>query len=343
MIETKNINTLIIEGPECQFKYDLINAVHDYYKGQYLVLTHGDIYEHVYATKNNITPVKHTHGMSILYLVCNHINDELAKESQLYLDEAKKLKDIYDIVRLDIVDENIHGLVSKIINIVRLSVEQKLDKFADEKINTFNEMYVKACNKYGLTWRSIDNQPYLNNRQIMVDNLYYNGSYETYEDKSIPDNLLYSAAYTNTKSCNLTEFLKKEYDVQYPINSKILYRKDAKDYMLATIKSSSLYTLHSEYIDEFTKNCTPIEKSNIHTFNKAFGDNYIKELSKAKATIITNRDIAQIELMTARWYESVMANCVIFVDRETDPKNKVLSQIYGKDSQYIDLLTVDPE
>ena len=76
---------------------------------------------------------------------------------------------------------------------------------------------------------------------------------------------------------------------------------------------------------------------------KVFGDDYIKELSKAKATIITNRELAHTEMMTARWYEAVLANTVIFADYITDPHSKVLKQIHGNDERLINKLTVIPE
>ena len=48
-------------------------------------------------------------------------------------------------------------------------------------------------------------------------------------------------------------------------------------------------------------------------------------------------------MMTARWYEAVLANTVIFVDKITDPHCKVLKQIHGNDERLIDKLTVIPE
>ena len=47
--------------------------------------------------------------------------------------------------------------------------------------------------------------------------------------------------------------------------------------------------------------------------------------------------------MTARWYEAVLANTVIFVDKITDPHSKVLKQIHGDNEELIDMLTVIPE
>ena len=177
----------------------------------------------------------------------------------------------------------------------------------------------------------------------MADYQYHNGSYETYDDKSIPNTLLYSAAYTNTKSLHLKDFMKKKYDVQYPINSKIKYRPDAKEYIKEALKGLTLYTSKSTYIDELVSDCTNEEKERMFTFDKAFGDDYIREISQAKTTVITNCEFAHTEMMTARWYEAVIANCIIFVDADTDPKQKVLKQIYGNNSMYVSLLTVTPD
>lgn len=344
MLKNRQFNTLIVEGPDTEFKQQFMQQVHDYFKGQYLVMTHGDIYEQVYALKNGITPVRHTHGAQVLYVLFYFIEDEnneqQKKELKLYenvdrqllVDEYKTMR----VVRKDTLKETVCEFCQRFFFKHLLHTDES-------EYNNFNKMYSEGCKKYDLRWNVVDNQPYLYNRQIMADYQYHNGSYETYDDKSIPDTLLYSAAYTNTKSCKLEDFLKKKYDVQYPINSKIKYREDAKDYIKKTIKSLTLYTSKSQYIDEVVSDYSDNERKNVYTFDKVFCDDYIVELSKAKTTIITNREFAHTEMMTARWYEAVLANCIIFVDEKTDPNNKVLKQIYGKNSKYIQLLTVTPE
>lgn len=341
MLKNRQFNTLIVEGPDCELKQQFIEKLHDYFQGQYLVITHGDLYEQVYALKHNIVPTRHTHGMQVKYILFDieQDNEEYMKELSLYKKVVKKLPaseyDIVNIAKKDTLNETVGDIG------FRISFENSIR--SDEEFNKFNLMYKTGCEKYRLNWKVVDDQPYLNDRQIMADYQYHNGSYETYTDKSIPDTLLYSAAYTNTKSCHIADFMKKKYDVQYPINSKIKYRPDAQDYIKAIIKSLTLYTSKSSYVDEIVSDCTNEEKAKIHTFDKVFCDDYIKELSQAKTTIITNREFAHTEMMTARWYEAVLANCVIFVDEQTDPESKVLKQIYGKNSMFIQMLTVTPE
>lgn len=342
MLVNKQFNTLIVEGPESELKHQFMQKLHDTFNGRFLVVTHGDIYEQVYAMKNNLVSIRHTHGAQVKYILFD-ISDgteECDKELSIYKKVMHTLPsnefDVMNIVHRDSID--------KIVNDVsfRLDMEFRHDD-NESDFNEFNKMYSNGCKKFGLKWHVIDNQPYLYNRQIMADYQYHNGSYETYDDKTIPDTLLYSAAYTNTKSLRREDFMKKKYDIQYPINSKIKYRTDAKEYIKETVKSLTLYTSKSSYIDEVVFDCTEEEKNRIFTFDKVFCDDYIKELSHAKATVITNREFAHTEMMTARWYEAVIANCVIFVDELTDPQHKVLKQIYGNYSKFVEMLTVTPE
>lgn len=341
MLINKQFNTLIVEGPDCELKQQFMEMLHDYFEGQYLVVTHGDIFEHVYAKKRHLVPVRHTHNAQVKYVFFNKSDStvEGEKELSIYCYAVHSLlKDEYDIVHIDwadTLDETVHNTAVKI--------NAKFVHENDTEFNEFNRMYSKGCEQFNLKWRVIDNQPYLFNRQIMADYQYHNGSYETYDDKSIPDTLLYSAAYTNTKSLHLDDFMKKKYDIQYPINSKIKYRPDAQEYIKEAIKGLTVYTSKSTYIDELVSDCSNEEKERIFTFDKVFGDDYIRELSLAKATVITNCEFAHTEMMTARWYEAVIANCIIFVDADTDPKQKVLKQIYGNNSMYVSLLTVTPD
>lgn len=341
MLINSQFNTLIVEGPESELKQQFMQKLHDTFKGRFLVITHGDIYEQVYAMKHKLVPVRHTHGAQIKYIIFD-ISDgteECNEELSLYK-EAMHMLPTNEFNIMNIVCRN---SIDKIVNDVAFRLDMEFRHEDDVEFNEFNEMYSKGCEKFDLKWHVIDNQPYLYNRQIMADYQYHNGSYETYDDKTIPDTLLYSAAYANTRSINYKDFICKKYDVQYPINSKIKYRPDAKEYIKETVKSLTLYTSKSSYIDKATADCNEKEKHRIFTFDKVFCDDYIKELSKAKATVITNREFAHIEMMTARWYEAVLANCIIFVDKQTDPHSKVLKQIYGDYSKFVEILTVTPE
>lgn len=341
MLINKQFNTLIVEGPDCELKQQFMNKLHDYFEGQYLVVTHGDIFEHVYAEKRHLVPVRHTHGAQVKYVFFDKSDYTVEGEEELSIYRnavCSLLKDEYDIVHIkwaDTLDETVCNVAS--------SINTEFEHEDDSEFNVFNKLYSKGCENYDLKWYVIDNQPYLFNKQIMADYQYHNGSYETYDDKSIPNTLLYSAAYTNTKSLHLKDFMKKKYDVQYPINSKIKYRPDAKEYIKEALKGLTLYTSKSTYIDELVSDCTNEEKERMFTFDKAFGDDYIREISQAKTTVITNCEFAHTEMMTARWYEAVIANCIIFVDADTDPKQKVLKQIYGNNSMYVSLLTVTPD
>lgn len=341
MLINKQFNTLFVEGPDCELKQQFMKMLHDYFEGQYLVVTHGDIFEQVYAKKQHLVPVRHTHGAQVKYIFFDKSDNTVEGEKELlfYKNAMHSLPsteyDVMNIVWKNTLAETVYD--------VGFRINTEFKHKDDTEFNEFNKLYRKGCEKYDLEWHVIDNQPYIFNRQIMADYQYHNGSYETYDDKSIPDTLLYSAAYTNTKSIRHENFMKKKYDIQYPINSKIKYRPDAKEYIKEAVKSLTLYTTKSSYIDEIISDCSEKEKNRIFTFDKAFCDNYIRELSQAKVTIITNREFAHTEMMTARWYEAVLANCIIFVDKQTDPNSKVLKQIYGNYSKFIEMLTVTPE
>lgn len=342
MLINKQFNTLIVEGPESELKQQFMQKLHDTFEGRFLVITHGDIYEQVYAMKHNLIPVRHTHGAQVKYILFDmsdgtkECDDELSLYKKVMFALPASEFDVMNIVHKDTIDDIAFDIS------FRLDMEFRHDDNENE-FNEFNKMYSLGCKQFGLKWHVIDNQPYLCNRQIMADYQYHNGSYETYDNKTIPDTLLYSAAYSNTKSIRYEDFMQKKYDVQYPINSKIKYRPDAEDYIKETIKSLTLYTSKSSYIDEVVSDCTEEKKNKIFTFDKVFCDDYIKELSQAKVTVITNREFAHTEMMTARWYEAVIANCIIFVDMYTDPQSKVLKQIYGDYSEFVKMLTVTPE
>jgi hypothetical protein len=77
--------------------------------------------------------------------------------------------------------------------------------------------------------------------------------------------------------------------------------------------------------------------------SRVFGNGFIEELSRAKFTVYCSRDLAYLELQTARLYESILANEIVFVDAETDRDNKILKQIYSNDEASQQLFRVTPE
>lgn len=330
----KNVSIIFIEN----WHYD-IDCADDFIKelsrslnNRFLIKLGGDVTEYVKAEREGRVPNKYLHNVPALHIVLFEKSSfEYAYNQNLrYVHAAEVLKNEYHIITIDHTDMILDELKVEIVKRVKEFVK-KLPK--DKEINAFNELYKKGAEKYGLKVTVRDNQPYLENQMFMADFQYHNGLYETFEDKSMPDTLLYVAAYENTT----TNTEGKQFDFQYPINSKILFRPEVRDYVKHISDSLTLTTTESHYLDDVAN------MKNVNMFGKVFGDDYIKELSKAKATIITNRELAHTEMMTARWYEAVLANTVIFVDKITDPHCKVLKQIHGNDERLIDKLTVIPE
>jgi hypothetical protein len=158
--------------------------------------------------------------------------------------------------------------------------------------------------------------------------------FETYTNKTIPHNLLFSAAYSMTNMTDINDFYDREIDFVYPINSKIKFRPEIWAYLQELLKHHIVLTTKSDYLQS-------LDMSNLAMFDKVFGDGYIKQLSRAKATVYSSRELAHIEMMTVRCYESVLADNIIFVDEQTDPQHKILTQIYKDDTEMIEQLTVN--
>jgi hypothetical protein len=330
----KNVSLIFIEycEPNDRFMSRLTTDVSYKLDDRYLVKYDGDITEFVRAEREHRVSNKYLHNVPALHVVLYNKNSNgvLNEHNAAYIRAAVLLKDEYNTIIIDISNMFYDEIVNTITNEIKKFVSELP---IDKELNSFNELYKKGAEKYGLKVTVRDNQPYLENQMFMADFQYHNGLYETFEDKSMPDTLLYAAAYSNTE----TDTKNKTIDFQYPINSKILFRPEVKDYVKYISDSLTLLTTESHYLDDVAK------MKNVTMFGKVFGDDYIKQLSRAKATIITNRELAHIEMMTARWYEAVLANTVIFVDKITDPQCKVLKQIHGNDKQLIDKLTVIPK
>lgn len=330
----KNVSIIFIENwnydADCESYF--FNSIRRKLNNRFLIELNGDVTEYVKAEHEGRVPNKYLHNVPALHVVLyeKSSNEYVYNNNLKYIHAAEVLKNEYNIITIDHTDMVSDELEDEIVKRVKEFVE-KLPK--DKEINAFNELYKKGAEKYGLKVTVRDNQPYLENQMFMADFQYHNGLYETFEDKSMPDTLLYAAAYENTT----TNTEGKQFDFQYPINSKILFRPEVKYYIKHISDSLTLTTTESHYLDDVAN------MKNVNMFGKVFGDDYIKKLSKAKATIITNRELAHTEMMTARWYEAVLANTVIFADYITDPHSKVLKQIHGNDEQLIDKLTVVPE
>lgn len=345
-MKSKYITHLIFEGTDGIGKNTLEHEVWKTFDFKYKTYARGELSDYVYAKVYNREFISTQRGLPFLYvlLTCdeNQIaqrimqrgkeeDDELQfelekiEQQKLFIDAANKFKNDYHIIIVDITNLNIKEATDKIHNEVEKYINELKN---DDEINPFNVLYETGAKKYGMTWSVKNNQPFLNDVMVMADAQLHNGMYETYTNhKTCPDTLLYSLGYSKNN-------VKKEklYDFCYPINSKILVRPEIRSYIdVITKANKTILTTDSKYIPQ---------DENIVRFPKKFGDSYIKEIATAKATIYCARDLAYLELLTARCYEAIMSNQVLFVDSKTDPENKILTQIYGK-SSIKDLLYVD--
>lgn len=349
-MKSKYITTIIFEGTDGVGKDTLSFAVWKRLNFKYHVYVRGEISDYVYAKKFNRPIITTQNGLPFLYVVLTaskeHLirniekrekrletkEEELAKmkDNELFLQAANELKHLYHIVVVDVSDLSIEDATSKLLAEISSYVNNMQN---DREINEFNEMYRLGCHRAGYRFTVKGNQPFINDIMVMADAHLHNGIFETYSNKQCPHNLLFSFAY----KYGHIKLAHKHLDFVYPINSKVLQRPEVYDYLTAFCKADkTVLTTDSIYLPH-----TP----NMYFIPKIFGDDYIFQLSQARATIYTSRDLANLKMMTVRAYESVIAENVIFVDKLTDKDCEILKQIYTNenDKWIIDLLYVTPE
>ena len=335
-MKSKFITHIILEGCDGVGKDSIMNKLWPMYNFKYRVMMRGELSDYVYAKKYNREFISTQRGLPFLYVLIikspeqikqqiisrgEDVENELKKlaDQQLFIKYANIFKQDYHIIIVDVTDLNVEEGAEKVFN-------ETLKYINDLKIedtpNEFNKMYIKGAEKLGLNWTVRNNQPFLNGTMIMADAQLHNGRFETYDNRTIPHNLIFSLGYDYECKNDIKEFYSRKYDFAYPINSKILVRKEIYRYIEALYSNElSLVTTDSQYIPTFV---------NIYKKPKVFGDDYIKMLSSSKATFYCSRDLTYLEMMTVRCYEAVRANQIIFVDKLTDPECKILKQIHHK-------------
>lgn len=343
-MKSKYITTIILEGANGVGKSEAILQLFKLYNYRYMVYHRGEMSNLLYANKYN-RPFSQTQcGLPFLHilLICDKkeleyriknrgqdVKSELDKinEQDEFIKLAEDMKNDYHILILDTTNLSIEE--------VGLKLKEMIDNYVnnlkeDETLSEWNVMYDRGCKKLGIKFAARDNQLYFNNILTMSEYTLQNGVYETYTNKSYPDNLIFMMGYSD--EINLKE---KDLDFSYVINSKILKRPEVYEYYKVW-SDSGLKFLTSDN-DAFIK-----EYNGRVKMNRVFGDDFIKELSRAKATVYTSRDLASRKLQTARLYESIRAQEIVFVDKLTDKDNEILNQIYD-DKKFIELLSVTPE
>lgn len=347
-MKTKYITTLVLEGANGVGKSTLTLELFKLYNYRYMIYHRGELSNLLYAKKYN-RPFSQTQcGLPFLHILLTCDKKELAQrimqrggenddEVQLELNKIDEQNDFVDLaLRLGndyhIIIFNTTGMTP---SESAIKLKDIIDDYikslpVDEKMSEWNEMYLKGCQKLGIEFKSRDNQLYFNDILTMSEYTLQNGVYEMYTDKTYPDNLIFMKGYSDD-----IELMDKELDFAYIINSKILKRKEVYDYY-KVFDDNNLKFLTSD-----NNTYIPLYKNRV-TMERAFGDNFIKQLSRARATVYCSRDLATRKLQTARLYEGIRAKQIVFVDKLTDINNEMLKQIYDR-QDLIDLLSVTPE
>ncbi len=338
----KNVHNLVIEGPDGVGKTTLIMGLFKRYNYRYMCYHRGELSNYIFAKKYGRPFTATQRGLPFLNIVLLCEPEQLSKriidrgdgtdelnkvnDNNLFKSYAEKFKNDYDIFIIDTTNLSAQDVLNEVCN----ELERRFEEDAkDSEISEWNKRYEIACKKYNLDFKVIDNQPYIEGKPIMVESTLHNGLYETFTDKRFPDNLLYSLAYEH-KYRNTP----KKYTFNYVINSKIKRRPEIYDYY-HTIASNGFQCLISD---------NPLIKDNkkLIRMGRVFGEEFIDALSQTEATVYCARDLEYLKLQTARLYESILANNIIFVDKLSDTQCDILKAIHGDDIDLINLLYVTP-
>ena len=352
-MKSKNITHIILEGCDGVGKDTIKDEIWRAYNFQYRVYCRGEISDYVYAKKFNRKFISTQRGLPFLYVVLigdeeiieKHIKEraerlswpsyllekELEKisDNKLFEKYAMLLSKEYHILTIYCKDKDIHTLCAEIYD---KTTEYINNLSTDIELTPFNKQYKLGCDKLKIKFDVRDNQPYMDNIRIMADAHLHTGAFETFDNKDIPHNLIFCCGYDIELS---NKKVPKTVDFAYPINSKILQRLEVYEYYTEFEKNKiSFLVTDSIYVPNYNY---------ARRMSKCFGNEYITRLAIAKATIYTARDLVDIEMMTCRLYEGILANQIVFVDKLSDPNCKILKNIYKDNERLINFLYVTPE
>ena len=351
-MKANNIFSLIIDGADGCGKTSLNIMCQKRTNFELLAYDRGELSYYVYAKKFNRTFVPTMRGLPIciVFLKCEEkvlaqriierakklswseeqLNEELKKveDEKLFEQAAKDFENDYNILTIDVSYKSTEQVFEELM----IELKKLIDTLpVDDVQSNWNMMYQKGCKKLGLDFKVRNNQPYINDIPFMSESTCQNGVYEKFDVKSYPTNLIYSRGYD--LDVNDTKNIEKLYDFSYIINSKALRRPEIFKYMHKMINANKL-CLVSQH-ESMPQDLCMVQMP------KVFGNEFIIEQAKANATIYCARDLAYLELQTARLYEAILANQIVFVDEQSDPENKILSQIHA--FEICELLRVTPE
>lgn len=338
-MKSNNIFSLIVDGADGCGKTSLNIMCQKRTNFELLAYDRGELSYYVYAKKFDRPFVPTMRGLPIciVFLKCDEkvlreriterakkehwtikqLNKELekVKDEQLFEQAAKDFERDYHIITIDSSYKSTEQIFEELI----FKLHELINSLpVDETQTNWNDMYKKGCERLGLDFKVRSNQPYINDIPFMSESTCQNGVYEKFDIKDYPTNLIFMRGYDLT--IDSTKDVKKSLDFSYIINSKVLRRPEILEYMDKMIQAgkSCLVSQHDSM---------PKHESFVR-IDRVFGDQFIIEQAKANATIYCARDLAYLELQTARLYEAILARQIVFVDEQSDPDNKILSQNY---------------
>ena len=357
VMKSKTISHIILEGTDGVGKTTMLVNLLKHYNYRYIVYDRGELSNMFYAHKYGRTFVSLQRNLPFLHVVLTCDKDELTKHiisrqslkginNYELIEELKKIDDQDKIIELAKAMKNdFHVIIADITGrdekSACLYVAKLIDEYVenlpeDTELTEWNKSYKLACEKLGYKFEVRANQPYLNGEMMMSESTWQNGAYETFTDKRCPDNLIFSMSYNTDYWLNKAHITNKDLDFAYIINSKINRRHEIVDYYLEMQKNNKTCLVAEKIYNAFE------DDEHFKLMPRTFGDGFIKQLSRAKATVYCARDLEYLKLQTARIYEAILSNQILFVDKDSDKNQDILKQIYGY-SEYVNILTVTPE
>lgn len=354
-MKNRNFTNIIIEGTDGVGKNTLQKNLLEYYNYRIPVYDRGELSNMVYAKKYNRPFSAMQRHLPILFIFLYAQEEQLisrmkkraeeeswSKES--LEEEIAKVKDQqeffkllpmfakdYHLLTIDTTNLSEQDTLNEAVKLIS-DYSDKLKVDDPETYTAWNKLYQAGCDHFGLDFKVINNQPYINNIAVMGEINNQNGVYETFSDKRYPHNLIYMLGYSQEPK--IVPFDRRKVDFTYIINSKILSRHEVYDYMEKFIENNlSMLAGKPSYM---------IDHPLVITMERPVGDPLIQKMSEAKATVYIARKMAYLKYVSVRLYESILAENVIFVDKLSDPDCEILKAIYGEGyPELIDLLYVD--
>ena len=355
VMKSKTISHIVLEGIDGVGKSTQVYKVLKACNFRYIVYDRGELSNFVFAKRYNRPFISLQRNLPFIYVLLTCDKPQLAKRilnrgqklgetaeeihqelkkidlQSEFIEAAKYFENDYHIITIDTTKLSITETTKEIV--------KRVDEYCatlpeDETETDWNKSYRKAAKKLGYKFEVRNNQPYLNGKMFMSESTWQNGAYETFSDKSCPDNLLFALSYSKSAYCQGTR--SKTIDFAYVINSKINRRWEVLDYYEEMLKHNKTCLVSEKVANAY-------EEDNFIPMKRAFGNDFLKQLNKCKATIYCARDLEYLKLQTCRLYEAIMANQLIFVDKASDKDCEMLKRIFKRNTDIINLLYVTPE